>query len=212
MMTAALAPYRVMLHEEPGDKFQLAFDCEAEDHDHAAEQATNAYPGCVIISTQLDPDEVNPNVARRRACLRDAAAAKETMVQALWQHNALLLWQWFLSFPLISELHILLSVEYEDGDSAWSFEVAALKAGDDPYELDKAMTDISQFIRGNLEYDWAKVWFDDADEQLIVSRDALEAAIQCPLGHPMAGEYLKANEVQRHHIDAIRSGKCGTPF
>jgi hypothetical protein len=45
-----LIPYRVMLHEEPGDKFQIAFDCMAEDADHAVEQAENAYPGCEIIS------------------------------------------------------------------------------------------------------------------------------------------------------------------
>lgn len=45
-----LKPYRVMLHEEPGDKFRLVFDCMAEDDDHAVEQAENAYPGCEIIS------------------------------------------------------------------------------------------------------------------------------------------------------------------
>lgn len=45
-----LIPYRVMLHEEQGDKFQLVFECMAEDDDHAVEQAENAYPGCEIIS------------------------------------------------------------------------------------------------------------------------------------------------------------------
>lgn len=39
-----LIPYRVMLQQEKGDKFQIAFDCQAEDDDHAVEQAENAYP------------------------------------------------------------------------------------------------------------------------------------------------------------------------
>lgn len=42
-------PFRVSLHESPGDKFILHFDCMAEDADHAAEQAENAYPGCEVI-------------------------------------------------------------------------------------------------------------------------------------------------------------------
>ena len=45
-----LIPYRVMLHEDPGVKFLIAFDCMAEDDDHAVEQAENAYPGCEIIN------------------------------------------------------------------------------------------------------------------------------------------------------------------
>jgi hypothetical protein len=45
-----LIPYCVMLHEDPGDKFKIVFDCMAEDDDHAVEQAENAYPGCEIIS------------------------------------------------------------------------------------------------------------------------------------------------------------------
>lgn len=46
----SLTPFRVMLHEEPGDKFKLVFECMAEDADHAEEQAENAYPGCKVIS------------------------------------------------------------------------------------------------------------------------------------------------------------------
>lgn len=46
-----LTSYRVMLHEDAGDKLQIAFDCQAEDADHAAEQAGKAYPGCEVIST-----------------------------------------------------------------------------------------------------------------------------------------------------------------
>ena len=45
--------YRVMLYEEPGDKFRLVFDCSADDAEHAEEQAENAYPGCIIVSATL---------------------------------------------------------------------------------------------------------------------------------------------------------------
>jgi len=41
--------YGVSLHEEPGDKFRSHFFCQAEDPEHAAEQAENAYPGCEIL-------------------------------------------------------------------------------------------------------------------------------------------------------------------
>ncbi len=56
--TAKLAPYRVMLHEDRGDKFQIVFDCMAEDEDHAVEQAENAYPGCEIVSCLPDPERL----------------------------------------------------------------------------------------------------------------------------------------------------------
>ncbi len=46
-----LISYRVMLHEENGDRFQIVFDCYAEDDDHAAEQAQLAYPAGEILST-----------------------------------------------------------------------------------------------------------------------------------------------------------------
>jgi hypothetical protein len=36
--------YLVSLHEDKGDKFQMFFQCWAEDEDHAEEQALNAYP------------------------------------------------------------------------------------------------------------------------------------------------------------------------
>jgi len=45
MTSANLKPYRVMLYEKRGDKYRLAFDCEAADPDDAAEQAERAYPG-----------------------------------------------------------------------------------------------------------------------------------------------------------------------
>lgn len=46
-----LFPFRVMLREVAGSENQTAFDCQAEDSDHAAEQAENAYPGVAIVST-----------------------------------------------------------------------------------------------------------------------------------------------------------------
>lgn len=49
MSNNQLKPYRVTFTETPGDQFKLTFDCQAEDADHAAEQAQNAYPGCEII-------------------------------------------------------------------------------------------------------------------------------------------------------------------
>jgi 1,2-phenylacetyl-CoA epoxidase PaaB subunit len=45
-----LNSYRVMLHEDKGDKFQVAFDCYAEDDDHAAEQAQDAYPNGEVLT------------------------------------------------------------------------------------------------------------------------------------------------------------------
>ena len=48
--------YRVYLYEYPGDKDQLIFDCYAEDHDHAAEQAENAYPESEIRHTMIIPE------------------------------------------------------------------------------------------------------------------------------------------------------------
>lgn len=53
-----LSHYRVTLLEEPGDKFQMIFDCMAEDADHAAEQAEAAYPGCEVINcSEFDENE-----------------------------------------------------------------------------------------------------------------------------------------------------------
>ncbi len=46
-----LISYRVMLYEDKGDRdFQLAFDCYAEDDNHAAEQAENAYPNGKVLN------------------------------------------------------------------------------------------------------------------------------------------------------------------
>lgn len=51
-----LKPYRITLHEDKGDKMQLHFDCMAEDDDHAAEQAMNAYPNGEVL--HLSPSMV----------------------------------------------------------------------------------------------------------------------------------------------------------
>lgn len=45
--------YRVTLHEDRGDKHTIVFDCHAEDGDHAAEQALNAYPNGEVINTTI---------------------------------------------------------------------------------------------------------------------------------------------------------------
>ena len=55
---SALACYRVSLHEEIGDRFVLHFLCQAEDADHAEEQALDAYPaGEVVLVTLSDAGE-----------------------------------------------------------------------------------------------------------------------------------------------------------
>ena len=53
-----LKQYRVMVTEDKGDKFKLAFDCWAEDDDHAAEQAQDAYPHGEIISVTQFADQI----------------------------------------------------------------------------------------------------------------------------------------------------------
>ena len=51
-----LIPYRVTLAEDLGDKFQIVFDCYAEDDEHAAEQAADAYPGAQIHNVTFFPE------------------------------------------------------------------------------------------------------------------------------------------------------------
>jgi hypothetical protein len=48
--------YRVTLHEEPGDKFLMIFECWSDDPDHAEEQALDAYPGAEVINVFLKED------------------------------------------------------------------------------------------------------------------------------------------------------------
>lgn len=47
--------YRVMLHEKKGDKFRIAFDCLADDPEHAAEQAEQWYPAGVVLTVTVQP-------------------------------------------------------------------------------------------------------------------------------------------------------------
>lgn len=56
MKNPNLIPYRVTLREEPEDKFLIVFDCMAEDDDHAAEQAENAYPQSQIFNVTYFPE------------------------------------------------------------------------------------------------------------------------------------------------------------
>lgn len=50
-----LKTYRLMLIESPGDQFDqtpILYECEAEDFNHAVEQAEDAYPACRVIGTE----------------------------------------------------------------------------------------------------------------------------------------------------------------
>ena len=49
MNQSSLHNYGVSLHEEPGDTFRMHFFCQADNPEHAAEQAENAYPGCEVL-------------------------------------------------------------------------------------------------------------------------------------------------------------------
>jgi|AntAceMinimDraft_1070359.scaffolds.fasta_scaffold265493_2 hypothetical protein len=51
----SLSLYRVMLVEDKGDRdaIQIPFDCYAEDGEHAAEQAENAYPSGEVFTVTL---------------------------------------------------------------------------------------------------------------------------------------------------------------
>ena len=55
-MNPNLIPYRVTLREEIGDDFLIVFDCLAEDDDHAAEQAENAYPQGEVFNVTFFPE------------------------------------------------------------------------------------------------------------------------------------------------------------
>lgn len=70
-----LKPYRVTLHEEPGDKFQIVFDCQAEDADHAAEQAEDAYPGCEVLNCIQFQEDTAGAVERPEPCVSSRKAA-----------------------------------------------------------------------------------------------------------------------------------------
>lgn len=58
-----LKQYAVHLREKDLPAFSTIFRCEAEDDDHAREQAANAYPGCDIylVTTNYVPQYVVVN-------------------------------------------------------------------------------------------------------------------------------------------------------
>lgn len=51
MPNHTLKEFRVILLETPTDHHPIAFDCQAEDKEHAQEQALNAYPTARITET-----------------------------------------------------------------------------------------------------------------------------------------------------------------
>lgn len=55
-----LRPYQVSVYEDKGDKHALDFFCLAEDDDHAAEQAVDAYPNGEVRHTTEIPKEDYP--------------------------------------------------------------------------------------------------------------------------------------------------------
>lgn len=51
--------YRVELCEHPNQNIDtIFFDCEAEDTDHAMEQATSAYPTCKVVDVWWREEEL----------------------------------------------------------------------------------------------------------------------------------------------------------
>ena len=44
-----LSPWRVSLYEDKNDRFTIIFECDAEDVNHAYEQALDAYPNGAIV-------------------------------------------------------------------------------------------------------------------------------------------------------------------
>ena len=85
---ATLLPYRVTLNEDAGDKFTVAFDCQAEVTDHAEEQAENAYPGCEIVNiTQMEPRPlgvVQVSLAAVAICRPDELDQEDGHVQGVY--------------------------------------------------------------------------------------------------------------------------------
>ena len=55
-----MTAFIVTLREYKGDKFTIVFECWAEDHDHAEEQALNAYPNGEIVNI-ADTDREYPD-------------------------------------------------------------------------------------------------------------------------------------------------------
>lgn len=53
MSNLTLKEYVVSLHEDKGDKFRLQFECWADDAEHAADQASAAYPNGEVLTVRL---------------------------------------------------------------------------------------------------------------------------------------------------------------
>ena len=70
-------PIASVVEEQPGDWFRLIFDCMAEDDDHAAEQAENAYPGCIVrhtcLRTEWQGDARSADEGKRNRTLEETA-------------------------------------------------------------------------------------------------------------------------------------------
>jgi hypothetical protein len=63
-----LISFRVMLHEDKGDRFSRIFDCYAENDEGAAAQAGNAYPKCDVKS--ITPFAGNETKSARELAIR----------------------------------------------------------------------------------------------------------------------------------------------
>jgi hypothetical protein len=63
---SALHGYRVRLHETIGDRFVLHFLCQAEDADHAEEQALSAYPDADVLLVTLEGADGDRGAHRAR--------------------------------------------------------------------------------------------------------------------------------------------------
>lgn len=51
--THLLSGWRVSLLHDPEDNEPILFECQAENDEHAIEQAENAYPGCKVVSVEM---------------------------------------------------------------------------------------------------------------------------------------------------------------
>jgi hypothetical protein len=57
-----MSNYRVSIKENKEDKFTIFFECEADDEDHAEEQALNAYPnGEIVLTIYYDEPRDDPD-------------------------------------------------------------------------------------------------------------------------------------------------------
>ena len=152
-----LTPYRVTLHEEPGDKFQLVFDCQAEDADHATEQASLAYPGCEIINCTAFDDRSSDFVIRspnESALGSDVAFARSEAIKAEYLVSGC---QAYDVDEAVRKLMAECGELFEDNRAAWSF---LMEETHEDNELDSFQEDVGCVIDCMLQ--------DDARGQVIV--------------------------------------------